>query len=107
VLLIVAPGFFISISLAAIEGIIAYAYYDTKGCDPLASKQIANPNQVRSRSARKAYLHSKNKNGSFIYEQGLYHHQGLSHSISKVLLAHARVNGVHVCFETILLEWSI
>lgn len=46
VLLLVAPGFFLSLTLAGIEGIIAYAYYDTKGCDPLESDQISNPNQV-------------------------------------------------------------
>ena len=46
VLLFNAPAFFISISLAGIEGIIAYAYYHSVGCDPLASKQISNPNQV-------------------------------------------------------------
>jgi len=44
--MMVAPGFFLSLTLAGIEGIIAYAYYDTLGCDPLASKQITNPNQV-------------------------------------------------------------
>lgn len=46
VLMFVAPGFFLSLTLAGIEGIIAYAYYDTLGCDPLKSKQITNPNQI-------------------------------------------------------------
>lgn len=46
VLCYVAPGFLITGFLAIIEGIIAYGYYDTVGCDPLASKQIANPNQI-------------------------------------------------------------
>ncbi|KAH3807555.1 hypothetical protein DPMN_135900 [Dreissena polymorpha] len=46
VFLFLAPGFFISLSLAAIEGVIAYSYYEVKGCDPLASGQITNPNQI-------------------------------------------------------------
>ncbi|XP_052784824.1 sodium-dependent multivitamin transporter-like [Mya arenaria] len=46
VLMLVAPGFFLSLTLAGIEGIIAYAYYDVIGCDPLKSKQITNPNQI-------------------------------------------------------------
>ncbi|XP_060588532.1 sodium-dependent multivitamin transporter-like, partial [Ruditapes philippinarum] len=46
VLMLVAPGFFITLTLAGIEGIVAYAYYDTLGCDPLKSKQIKNPNQI-------------------------------------------------------------
>ncbi|KAK3589686.1 hypothetical protein CHS0354_015192 [Potamilus streckersoni] len=46
VLLFTAPAFFVSLTLAGIEGIIAYAYYDTLGCDPIASKQIHNPNQI-------------------------------------------------------------
>ncbi|KAK7090456.1 hypothetical protein V1264_010250 [Littorina saxatilis] len=46
VLLIMAPCFFLSLSMACYEGIVAFAYYQTKGCDPLASKKITNPNQV-------------------------------------------------------------
>nr|KAG5692605.1 hypothetical protein BaRGS_030033 [Batillaria attramentaria] len=46
VLLIVAPAFFLSLSLALYEGTVAYAFYETRGCDPLASKIITNPNQV-------------------------------------------------------------
>ncbi|KAL3847667.1 hypothetical protein ACJMK2_018567 [Sinanodonta woodiana] len=46
VMLFTAPAFFLSLTLAGIQGIIAYAYYDTLGCDPLASKQIQNPNQI-------------------------------------------------------------
>jgi hypothetical protein len=42
----VAPGFLITGFLAIIEGVIAYGYFDTIGCDPLVSKQISNPNQV-------------------------------------------------------------
>ncbi|KAK7477614.1 hypothetical protein BaRGS_00031162 [Batillaria attramentaria] len=46
VLLIVAPCFFFSLSMACYEGIVAYAYYETKGCDPLESNKISNPNQI-------------------------------------------------------------
>ncbi|KAL3847668.1 hypothetical protein ACJMK2_018568 [Sinanodonta woodiana] len=46
VLLLTAPVFFATMVLAAVEGIIAYAYYDTLRCDPLASKQIRDPNQI-------------------------------------------------------------
>ncbi|KAL5004656.1 hypothetical protein ScPMuIL_018112, partial [Solemya velum] len=46
VMLIVGPAFFITLSLTSIEGLVAYAYYHTIGCDPLASKQIKNPNQI-------------------------------------------------------------
>ncbi|RUS90993.1 hypothetical protein EGW08_001210 [Elysia chlorotica] len=45
-LLIVAPTFLITLVLASYEGIVAYSYFQVKGCDPLASKQIANPNQL-------------------------------------------------------------
>ncbi|XP_053403750.1 sodium-dependent multivitamin transporter-like isoform X2 [Mercenaria mercenaria] len=46
VMMLVAPGFFLSVTLAGIEGVIAYAFYDTLRCDPLKSKQITNPNQI-------------------------------------------------------------
>ncbi|XP_060068780.1 sodium-coupled monocarboxylate transporter 1-like [Ylistrum balloti] len=46
VLLFAGPAFLFTMSLAAFEGIIAYAYYYTKGCDPLKSGQISNPNQI-------------------------------------------------------------
>ncbi|XP_021372070.1 sodium-dependent multivitamin transporter-like isoform X2 [Mizuhopecten yessoensis] len=46
VLLFAGPAFTFTMSLAAFEGIIAYAYFHSKGCDPLASKQITNSNQV-------------------------------------------------------------
>ncbi|CAL1531976.1 unnamed protein product [Lymnaea stagnalis] len=45
-LLIVAPCYFISLVLALYEGIVAYAFYETKKCDPFASKQLTDPNQV-------------------------------------------------------------
>ncbi|KAK3096003.1 hypothetical protein FSP39_021869 [Pinctada imbricata] len=45
VLLITAPAFLITVIMAIIEGIVAFAYYFTLRCDPLASKQISNPNQ--------------------------------------------------------------
>ncbi|KAK6195839.1 hypothetical protein SNE40_001184 [Patella caerulea] len=43
---VAGPLFFVTMSLATLEGLIAYAYYRKKGCDPLASGQITNPNQV-------------------------------------------------------------
>lgn len=46
VVLIMAPLYFISLSLASYEGIIAYSYYANKGCDPYASGKISNANQV-------------------------------------------------------------
>ncbi|XP_033759613.1 uncharacterized protein LOC117341863 [Pecten maximus] len=45
-LFITAPAFTITLTCAAIEGIVVYAYYHTRGCDPLKSKQISNPNQL-------------------------------------------------------------
>lgn len=41
-----AAAYLTTMALASIQGIIAFAYYDGKGCDPLVSKQISNPNQV-------------------------------------------------------------
>ncbi|KAL3847684.1 hypothetical protein ACJMK2_018581 [Sinanodonta woodiana] len=46
VMLFTAPALFVTLTLAGIEGIIAYAYFDSIGCDPLASKQIKDPNQI-------------------------------------------------------------
>ncbi|KAL3847665.1 hypothetical protein ACJMK2_018565 [Sinanodonta woodiana] len=46
VMLFTAPALFVTLTIAGIEGIIAYAYFDSIGCDPLASKQINNPNQI-------------------------------------------------------------
>ncbi|XP_069104824.1 sodium-coupled monocarboxylate transporter 1-like [Argopecten irradians] len=43
---ITAPAFTITLTCAAIEGIVVYAYYHTMGCDPLKSKQLSNPNQL-------------------------------------------------------------
>ncbi|XP_060082496.1 sodium-coupled monocarboxylate transporter 1-like [Ylistrum balloti] len=45
-LLITTPSFSITLTCAAIEGIVVYAYYHSKGCDPLRSKQLTNPNQL-------------------------------------------------------------
>jgi len=50
VLYLTGPAFLITLSLATFEGIVAYAYYSTIGCDPLTSKQIKNPNQVYTRT---------------------------------------------------------
>ncbi|BFZ06708.1 hypothetical protein BsWGS_09747 [Bradybaena similaris] len=45
-LFIVAPCFTISLLISAYEGTVAYAYYQTKRCDPFESKQIKDPNQI-------------------------------------------------------------
>lgn len=46
VIWITTPAFFVSLSFAALEGLVAYSYYHTHGCDPLASKHIRDPNQI-------------------------------------------------------------
>uniref|UniRef100_K1RV70 Sodium-dependent multivitamin transporter n=1 Tax=Magallana gigas TaxID=29159 RepID=K1RV70_MAGGI len=45
VLYLAGPAFFITLTLATLEGAVAYGYFTTLGCDPLKSKQISNPNQ--------------------------------------------------------------
>ncbi|XP_052237796.1 sodium-coupled monocarboxylate transporter 1-like [Dreissena polymorpha] len=40
------PAFVILQILIMCEGLVAYAYFSLKGCDPIASKQISNPNQI-------------------------------------------------------------
>ncbi|XP_069103671.1 sodium-dependent multivitamin transporter-like [Argopecten irradians] len=40
------PAFFLTFSIATFEGLVAVAYFYTIGCDPLASGQIKNPNQI-------------------------------------------------------------
>ncbi|XP_052257555.1 sodium-coupled monocarboxylate transporter 1-like [Dreissena polymorpha] len=40
------PAFVILHILIMFEGLVAYAYFSQKGCDPIASKQISNPNQI-------------------------------------------------------------
>ncbi|XP_046559505.1 uncharacterized protein LOC124268556 [Haliotis rubra] len=46
VVFVMAPGFWLTITLAIVEGVVAYAYYNSVKCDPLLSGQITNPNQV-------------------------------------------------------------
>ncbi|XP_062598235.1 sodium-coupled monocarboxylate transporter 1-like [Saccostrea cucullata] len=46
VLFLAGPAFFITLTLATLEGAVAYAYFSSLGCDPLKSKRISNPNQV-------------------------------------------------------------
>ncbi|KAK3776312.1 hypothetical protein RRG08_039898 [Elysia crispata] len=41
-----APVFFITVTIATYEGIIAFSYFQTKGCDPIRSGQISEPNQL-------------------------------------------------------------
>ena len=48
-----APAFVLTLSIALYEGIVAYAYHQHKGCDPMASGQIDDMNQVRSWSSWK------------------------------------------------------
>ena len=48
VVYIALPGFLIIELLLMIEGLVAFAYFSHKGCDPLASKKISNPNQLMS-----------------------------------------------------------
>lgn len=45
-LYIAGPAFLITLSLACSEGLVAFAYFTTKGCDPIASKAIRKPDQV-------------------------------------------------------------
>ncbi|KAH3819798.1 hypothetical protein DPMN_121542 [Dreissena polymorpha] len=40
------PCFVILQILVTCEGLVAYAYFSQKGCDPIASQQISNPNQI-------------------------------------------------------------
>ncbi|XP_021348272.1 sodium-dependent multivitamin transporter-like isoform X1 [Mizuhopecten yessoensis] len=46
VYLLSGPAFLLTMSLACGEGLVAYAYFTSKGCDPLESKQVPNPNQL-------------------------------------------------------------
>ncbi|XP_071161108.1 sodium-dependent multivitamin transporter-like [Mytilus edulis] len=46
VMFLTAPAFFVTLSLATLEGVVAYAYYTSIRCDPLTSKRIQNPNQI-------------------------------------------------------------
>ncbi|XP_060595853.1 sodium-dependent multivitamin transporter-like [Ruditapes philippinarum] len=46
VLIITAPAFSVTLCLACVEGIVAYSYFDVKGCDPLESGEIRDPNQI-------------------------------------------------------------
>ena len=48
IMLLSGPGFFITVSLAAMEGVVAHPYYVTKRCDPLTSGKIKNAYQVRN-----------------------------------------------------------
>ncbi|XP_069129713.1 sodium-dependent multivitamin transporter-like [Argopecten irradians] len=46
VYLLSGPAFLVTMSLACGEGLVAYAYFTAKGCDPLVSKTAPNPNQL-------------------------------------------------------------
>ena len=43
---ITAPCFPLALIVSAYEGIVAYAYYFHKECDPLESGELTNPNQI-------------------------------------------------------------
>ena len=51
--MLVAPAFLITMTMATYEGIVAYTYYETRGCDPIKNKEITNSNQV---SESKVYV---------------------------------------------------
>ncbi|ESO86422.1 hypothetical protein LOTGIDRAFT_235457 [Lottia gigantea] len=46
VMAMVGPMFFITMTLAMLEGLVAFAYYSKIKCDPMASGQIDNANQI-------------------------------------------------------------
>ncbi|XP_060080393.1 sodium-dependent multivitamin transporter-like, partial [Ylistrum balloti] len=46
IFLFAGPAFFLTFSIATFEGLVAVAYFYSIGCDPLASGQIKNPNQI-------------------------------------------------------------
>ena len=42
-----APALTLMFVLTCLLGFVVFAYYHTKGCDPLRSGKISNSNQVR------------------------------------------------------------
>ncbi|XP_069105008.1 sodium/iodide cotransporter-like [Argopecten irradians] len=44
--LFTAFAFLITNLIAALEGVVMFAYYEAKGCDPLEAKEVDNPNQL-------------------------------------------------------------
>ncbi|XP_060084196.1 sodium-coupled monocarboxylate transporter 1-like [Ylistrum balloti] len=44
--LFTAFAFLITNLIAALEGVVLFAYYNAKGCDPLEAKEVDNPNQL-------------------------------------------------------------
>ncbi|XP_069103853.1 sodium-dependent multivitamin transporter-like [Argopecten irradians] len=44
--LFTAFAFLITNLIAALEGVVMFAYYESKGCDPLEAKEVDNPNQL-------------------------------------------------------------
>lgn len=45
-LFVSGPAFLFTLSLACAEGLVAYAYFTTQGCDPIASGDIKKADQV-------------------------------------------------------------
>ncbi|XP_060065928.1 sodium-coupled monocarboxylate transporter 2-like [Ylistrum balloti] len=46
VYLVTGPAFLLTVCFAGSSGLVAYAYFTAKGCDPFTSKQVSNPNQL-------------------------------------------------------------
>ena len=47
---ILAPAFLVMFLLTGFTGLVVFAYYHTKGCDPLRAGYISNSNQVRNKN---------------------------------------------------------
>lgn len=54
-------GVFILVTITCLAGIVVFAYYAEKGCDPLTNGDVSNSNQVRTQQALiliKLYIYS-------------------------------------------------
>ncbi|KAL4221250.1 Sodium-coupled monocarboxylate transporter 1 [Mactra antiquata] len=60
------PGFFLLESLVMLQGLVAFAYFTDKGCDPLASGQISNPNQIMSFAVMDMFTKAPGVTGLFL-----------------------------------------
>ncbi|KAL4216844.1 hypothetical protein ACF0H5_024564 [Mactra antiquata] len=60
------PGFVILQLLVMAEGLVAYAYFASKRCDPLASGQISNPNQIMAYAVMDMFSHAPGVTGLFL-----------------------------------------
>ena len=66
VVFIAVPSFMILQLLVMYEGLVAYAYFANKGCDPLASGDISNPNQIISYTVLEMFQSSSGLPGLFL-----------------------------------------